>query len=84
MFKYDPSESSKILRVSPVFAHAPNRAENRRDGLYAFIVAKVFLGDERNFLEPLLHFPCSDVRGLIVSHKTDHGPAHRRYRALQQ
>jgi hypothetical protein len=27
---------------------------------------------------------CGDVRDLIVSHKTDHGPAHRRYRALQQ
>ena len=26
MFKYDPSECSKILRVSPVFAQAPNRA----------------------------------------------------------
>ena len=31
-----------------------------------------------------MHFVCGDVRDLIVSHKTDHGPAHRRYRALQQ
>ena len=31
-----------------------------------------------------MRFGCGDVRDLIVSHKTDHGPAHRRYRALQQ
>jgi hypothetical protein len=31
-----------------------------------------------------MRFVCGDVRDLIVSHKTDHGPAHRRYRALQQ
>ena len=45
---------------------------------------KSFSGDERNFLELLMRFVCGDVRDLIVSHKTDHGPAHRRYRALQQ
>jgi hypothetical protein len=50
----------------------------------ADIVAKDFLGDERNFLGPLMRFACGDVRELIVSHKTNHGPAHRRYRALQQ
>jgi hypothetical protein len=31
-----------------------------------------------------MRFGCGDVRDLIVSHKTDHGPAHRRYGALQQ
>jgi hypothetical protein len=31
-----------------------------------------------------MRFVCGDVRDLIVSHKTDHGPAHRRHRALQQ
>ena len=31
-----------------------------------------------------MRFVCGDVRDLIVSHKTDHGPALRRYRALQQ
>ena len=31
-----------------------------------------------------MRFVCGDVRDLIVSHKTDHGPAHRRYTALQQ
>jgi hypothetical protein len=31
-----------------------------------------------------MRFVCGDVRDLIVSHKTDHGPAHRRYRALQR
>ena len=48
------------------------------------MLQKSFLGDERNFLGPLMRFVCGDVRDLIVSHKTDHGPAHRRYRALQQ
>ena len=33
---------------------------------------------------PLMRFVCGDVRNLIVSHQTDHGPAHRRYRALQR
>ena len=35
-------------------------------------------------LGPLKRFVCGDVRDLIVSQKTDHGPAHWRYRALQQ
>ena len=48
------------------------------------LLQKSFLGDERNFLGPLMRFVCGDVRDLIVSHKTDHGPAHWRYRALQQ
>jgi hypothetical protein len=38
--------------------------------LLADIVAKVFLGDERNFLGPLMRFVCGDLRDLIVSHKT--------------
>ena len=31
-----------------------------------------------------MRFVRGDVKDHIVSHKTDHGPAHRRYRALQQ
>ena len=31
-----------------------------------------------------MRFVCGDVRDLIVSHKNDHGPSHRRYRALQR
>ena len=31
-----------------------------------------------------MRFVYGDVRDLNVSHKTDHGPAHWRYRALQQ
>ena len=31
-----------------------------------------------------MRFVCGDVRDLVVSHKTDHGPAHWCYRALQQ
>ena len=48
------------------------------------LLQKSFSGDERNFLGLLMRFVCGDVRDLIVSHKTDHGPPHRRYRALQQ
>ena len=48
------------------------------------VLQKSFLGDERNFLGPLMRFVCGDVRDLIVSHKNDHGPSHRRYRALQR
>jgi hypothetical protein len=29
-------------------------------------------------------FVSGDVTDLIVSHKNDHGPSHRRYRALQR
>jgi hypothetical protein len=31
-----------------------------------------------------MRFVRSDVRGLIVSHKSDHGPSHRRDSALQR
>jgi hypothetical protein len=48
------------------------------------LLQKSFLGDERNFLGPLMRFVCGDVRDLIVSHKNEHGPSHRRYRALQR
>jgi hypothetical protein len=42
--------------------------------LLADTVAKVFLGDERKFLEPLMRFIRGDVRDHIVSSKIDHGP----------
>jgi hypothetical protein len=51
--------------------------------LWQILLQKSFVGDERNFLGPLMRFVCGDVRDLIVSHKNDHGPSHRRYRALQ-
>jgi hypothetical protein len=47
-------------------------------------VQKSFWGDERNFLELLMRLICGDVRVLIVSHKSDHRPPHRRYRAPQR
>ena len=31
-----------------------------------------------------MRFVRGDVRDLIVSHKNDHGPSHRRYSALQR
>jgi hypothetical protein len=47
-------------------------------------VAKVFLGVEGKSLQPLMRFTRGDVRDHIVSSKIDHGPLHRRYRALQR
>jgi hypothetical protein len=47
------------------------------------MLQKSFWGDERNFLGLLMRFVRSDVRVLIVSHKNDHGPSQRRYRASQ-
>jgi hypothetical protein len=69
------------------------RAKHERPGelldkqdvrLWQILLQKSFLGDERNFLGPLMRFVCGDVRDLIVSHKNDHGPSHRRYSALQR
>jgi hypothetical protein len=41
-------------------------------------VAKVFWGDERKFLEPVMRFRRGDVRDHIVSSKIDHRPPWRR------
>jgi hypothetical protein len=45
---------------------------------------KSFLIDRRNFSGPLARSARRDVRDHIVSHKNDHGPRYRSYRALQQ
>jgi hypothetical protein len=45
---------------------------------------KSFLIDRRNFSGPLARSARRDVRDHIVSHKNDHGPRDRSYRALQQ
>jgi hypothetical protein len=46
----------------------------------ADIVAKVFWGDDRNFLGPLMRFARGDMRDHIVSHKNDHGASYWRLR----
>ncbi len=48
------------------------------------VLKKSFLGDEQNFIGPLMRFACGDVRYHVVSHKNDHGPSYRRYGALQR
>ena len=48
------------------------------------LLQKSFGGDERNFLELLMHFVRSDVRDYIASQKNDHGPSYQRYRASQR
>jgi hypothetical protein len=52
-------------------------------GLTPIVLKKVFWGDERKFLEPLMRFARGDMRDHIVSHKNDHGASYRRYGALQ-
>jgi hypothetical protein len=39
------------------------------------IVAKVFLGGEGKFLEPLMRLTRGDVRDRMVSSKINHGPS---------
>ena len=47
----------------------------RRDVAYwQILLQKSFLGGERKFLEPLMHFTRGDVREPYVSSKIDHGP----------
>jgi hypothetical protein len=72
--------------------HALSVAEMNADipVLYAqvsfwpIVLKRSFLGDERNFLRPLMRFARGDVRAHIVSHKNDHGPSYQRYRGLQR
>jgi hypothetical protein len=49
-----------------------------KGGFAPIVLKKSFLGDERDFLEPLMHFMRGDVRDHIVSRKSDHGPSYRR------
>ena len=46
-------------------------------------VEKSFLGDERNFLGPLMR-SARDGEGPHRSAQNDHRPSYRRYRAFQQ
>jgi hypothetical protein len=52
--------------------------------LPSIVLKKSFLTDERIFLGPLVRCSCGDVRDHIVSHKNDHRPPYRSYRALQR
>jgi hypothetical protein len=47
------------------------------------LLQKSFLGDERNFLGPLMPFARGDMRDHIVSHKNDHGASQGLYAVLQ-
>jgi hypothetical protein len=48
------------------------------------LLQKPFLTDKRIFLGPLVRCSCCDVRDHIVSHRNDHRPPYRSYRALQR
>jgi hypothetical protein len=45
---------------------------------WQILLKKSFWGDERKFSGPLMRFARADLRGHIVSHKSDHRPSHRR------
>jgi hypothetical protein len=45
---------------------------------WQILLQKSFWGDERKFLEPLMHLACGDVGDHIVSSKIDHGSSQRR------
>jgi hypothetical protein len=51
---------------------------------WRIMLKKSFLTDERIFLGPLVRCSCGDVRDHIGSHKNDHRPSYRSYRALQR
>jgi hypothetical protein len=48
------------------------------------VLQKSFWGDDQNFSGLLMRFARGDMRDHIVSHKNDHGPWWRHYRALQR
>src|SRR5271167_70015 len=50
----------------------------------SILLKKSFGGGGRNFLEPLMRFVRSDVRGHVASQKNDHGLSHRRWGASQR
>jgi hypothetical protein len=52
--------------------------------LRGIVLKKSFLGDERNFKGPLMHFAGGDVGDQLVSQKMDHRPSYRRCGALQR
>ena len=47
------------------------------------LLQKFFWGGEPKFLEPLMRFTRGNVRDHIVSHRNDHRPPYRSFRALQ-
>jgi hypothetical protein len=76
-----PSEAPAATRAAvAVVPHA--RLTVSDVSLWQIVLKKSFLGDEQNFLGPLMRLASGDVRDHIFSHKTDHGPSYRRYGAL--
>jgi len=74
-----------LLRCGSAFgrkADIPPRGHDFR--FWPILLKKYFGGGERNFLEPLIRFVCSDVRDHGLSQKNDHGPAYWRYGARQR
>ena len=80
-------QSRHFKRATLTSGLPPQTDINRPARLVRFVpivLKKFFLGDERNFLGPVMRFVRGDVRDHIASHKNDHGPSYRRYRALQR
>jgi len=75
--------STRISRYGMSMSALPSAGSGHRrcrarGPFRADTVEKVFLGDEPNFLAPLMSFARGDVRDHIASHKTDHRPSYRR------
>ena len=62
-------DCSTSVGISSQGNRGNSRDRHARGLLVADCVKKSFLGDERNFLGPLMRFARGDVRDHIVSHK---------------
>jgi hypothetical protein len=71
-------------RYPPLPSEADIQADLQHVCFVPILLKKAFLGDERNFLEPLMRFARVDVRTTSFPQKNDHGPLYRRHGALQR
>ncbi len=82
------SGCGQLAEVAVYFAMSglPPEADIKRKGRHVrwvpIVLKESFLGDEQNFLGPLMRLASGDVGDHIVSHKNDHGPSYRRYGTL--
>lgn len=80
----DCAKTCTVKSKSRSASSRPEAYQLANDRSWRIVLKKSFLGDARNFLEPLMRFARGDVRDLIVSHKIDQGPSYRRHEALQR
>ncbi len=79
------SATERDVRATSAFPLiATTSRTHRHVAKVPIVLKKSFLTDGRIFLGPLVRCSCGDVRDHIVSHKNDHRPPYRSYRALQR